>query len=119
MPSPEELIEMEKLMATHGMTKPLTPLESERRAELEKRVNDLEAERLFAAARGSAAPSEPKLVIGGRVASGEEVLQAFKEMPRADRQSLLEDLRLLDMLEAEAQQNGKISDGDMPPKTTT
>lgn len=110
MPTQEQADEAYKTGIALGLIEPPKPPDTEQLVALQKRLNDLEAERLFAAARGSAAPSEPKLVIGGRVASGEEVLQAFKEMPKADRQSMLEDLRLLDMLEAEAQQNAKLSE---------
>lgn len=107
MPSQEEANEAYKTGIALGLIKPPEPPDTTKLAELQKRLNDLEAERLLCAARCSAAPSDPKLVIGGRVVAGEEVLQAFKEMPKSDRQSLLEDLRLLDAMEAEAQQNDK------------
>lgn len=108
MPTQEQADEAYKTGIALGLIEPPNPPDIEKRNALKKRLNDLEAERLFAAVRGSCAPSEPKLAIGGRVASGEEVLQAFKEMPKADRQSLLEDLRLLDLLEAEASNDKQI-----------
>lgn len=54
MPTQEQADEAYKTGIALGLIEPPKPPDSEKLAALQKRLNDLEAERLFAAARGSA-----------------------------------------------------------------
>lgn len=102
---------MQEAAIAAGIIEAPKPVDTEKLRELQQRLAILEAERLLGAARCSAAPREPRAVINGKVVTGPELIQAFREMPKSDRQSLIQDLKLLDILEDEAQQNEKLCHG--------